>query len=380
MNVSMADLMAKSGFAGLKVLHRGEEVEGKIISITDNELILDLGAKVEGVLNKRDLDAQALEKITVGDLLNVYIVVPETEGGQAIVSLYKQVMETGKKGRVSTEKWHKVLTSYQRGSQLSGEILEINRGGIVVEVDHLRGFLPSSQLNLFILNNISDQNQLLGQTVSVAVIEVDPDKNRLIFSARRKLTPEQKDYLAQIKAGETMKGKIVAVLPFGLYLDLGKVEGMIFPQEVSWEPFEGPQGKPFAESLENERSSSSNKDLLKEFFVGQELEAKVIGIDETLGRVNLSLRQLQKDPFTQVADKYQPDDVVLGTISEVSQNGVLVNLKEGVGGFLPAAKLEAGSSYQVGQNVSFLVDSVDTNKRRINLAPFITSTKGLIYK
>ena len=114
--------------------------------------------------------------------------------------------------------------------------------------------------------------------------------------------------------------------------------------------------------------------------MGQSIEVVVIGIDEELGRLNLSIKQLSEDPFSLVAEKFPTDEVVKGEILNVSEAGVSVKLAEGVEGLLPAAKMEANVNYEVGQTITVLIDSVDVRKRRINLAPFVTSTEGLIYK
>lgn len=369
----MADLMAQNK-TSLRSLYRGEEVEGKVLLVGENDLVLDLGTKVEGVLGKRDLDEEVLVSLKVGDTLKAFVAVPENESGQAILTLHKQLTQLGRQSSAQTQKWQKVITAYQRGTQISGRIVEMNKGGLVVEVDHLRAFLPSSQLNLAVLHNISDHNQLTDQEIHVSVLEIDPGNNRLIVTTRKKLSGEQKAALSQVKEGETVKATVAAVLPFGLFVEFGGVEGMIFPQELSWSPS--------AKIVEDEQGASVKKeeDLNKQFVVGQELEAKVLSIDEPLGRANLSLRQLQQDPFSEIAQKYQADDVVSGVVTEVNQNGVVVQLKDNVAGFLPAAGVESGVSYQVGQTANFLVDNVDQHKRRINLAPFITSTVGLIYK
>ena len=180
----------------------------------------------------------------------------------------------------------------------------------------------------------------------------------------------------------------MAVAPFGLFVNvdgppasLGEqgealragLEGVIFATELSWTPFDS-----FDKTQDG---SAQGKDEEKpEFKVGDKVEAKVIGKDENLGRLNLSLRQMQEDPFTALAENFQVDDVVSGTVKEITTAGISVALEKGVEGLVPAAKVDQGNPYTVGQTTNFLVDSVDTRQRKINLAPFLTSTVGLIYK
>ncbi len=200
---------------------------------------------------------------------------------------------------------------------------------------------------------------LIGQTLSLNVIEVDPQDNKLIFSQRGQVSDEVKDKLKEFKSGQKVPGKIVAVLPFGLVVDVNGSEGLVFIADVSWEKVE---------------------DLSKMFKVGQDLQVSVMGIDEELGRLNLSLKQLVEDPFAKLVGKYPADEVVKGEVVSVSDAGVVFKLEESVEGLLPASKMEAGVSYEAGKSMNVLVDSVDAARRKINLAPFITTTEGLIYK
>jgi len=231
---------------------------------------------------------------------------------------------------------------------------------LIVEVEGIRGFLPNSQVGFELLSKVGKgMEDLIGQTLSLIVIEVDSNNNKLIFTQRGQVSSEVKDKLATFKNGDKALSKIVAVLPFGLVVDINGAEGLVFISDVAWEKIE---------------------DLTNIYQVGQSIEVVVIGIDEELGRLNLSIKQLSEDPFSLVAEKFPTDEVVKGEILNVSEAGVSVKLAEGVEGLLPAAKMEANVNYEVGQTITVLIDSVDVRKRRINLAPFVTSTEGLIYK
>lgn len=373
----MADLLAAS-FEPV-TLHRGEQVKGTVVAITPQEVIFDLGAKAEGVANKRDFSKDQLEILKIGDILPVFVVMPETESGQAVLSLQKHIT-SGKRGDFDKrslryndlKKWQKFYNLMQRKSQIQGQVVEINKGGLVIELDGVRGFLPGSQVGLEQMVGSEGLSGLVGGQISVNVIEVEPNNNRLIFSARKKVSDDVKNKLAEFKVGDKMTGKVAAVAPFGLLVDLGKAEGVVFTQEISWSSF--------AEPARPADGTSEDKELADQFKIGQEIEAQVLGIDEDLGRVNLSIKRLTPDPFEGLIKGYQIDDVVSGTVSETTQNGVAVKLGEGVEGFVPASKIEQGTKYEIGQKANFLVDEIDEAKRKINLAPFLTTTKGLIYK
>ncbi len=365
MSMTMAELLAKNNSKPV-TLHRGEEVEGKVINITQDEIILDLGAKAEGVLNKKDLNAEDLEKLKVGDKLKAFVSSPETESGQVILTLHKALTQQGGKRFTETlKRWQKFLTAAGKQTTLTGQVVDLNKGGLVVDIDGIRGFLPASQVGV---ENMGEEGAglsgMVGKDVTVNVIEADPAKGRLILSTRKKLSEEAQAKLANYKPGEKVSGKVAGIVPFGLLINLDGVEGVVYTQEISWEgdfSGEGAEGK-----------------LAEQFKVGQEIEAKVLGVDEVLGRVKLSIKQLTEDPMAKMLEKYQTDDVVSGEITDVNQQGVTVKLKDGVEGVLPASKMKG--EYAVGQTMNFLVDSVDAGRRRVNLTPFITSTEGLIYK
>lgn len=352
----MERLLASSPQKKLK-LNRGEKVEGEIISKSENELVLEIGAKAEGVLPLRDLPSELQKTIKVGDKISAYVVLSESESGQISLALHQAVAGPQRSRGVN---WSKFQNAQSKKSKLQGRVLEVNKGGFIVEVEGVRGFLPNSQVGFELLLSLKEGlDTLLGQTVNVSVAEINFENNRLIFSQRGQVLEGVLIKLKSYKSGQKVKGKIVAILPFGLVVDLDGVEGLVFISDVSWEKIE---------------------DLASKFEKGQEVEAQVLGIDEDLGRVNLSIKHLSEDPFGKLAEKYSTDDVVKGTISEVSEAGVAVSLEGGVEGFMPASKMDADTKYEAGVDMSFLVDSTDANKRRVNLAPFVTSTAGLIYK
>lgn len=341
-------------------LSRNDEVEGVLISKTDREVILDLGAKAEGVLQAKELSSEQKDQLKPGDRIKVYVVFPENEYGQTVVSLrLSQGRTQSRFGKGRQINWGKFAAARDQKSKLSGKVVEINKGGLIVEAEGVRGFLPNSQVGFEMLKkSASGMDGLLDQTLSVIVIEVDSDNNKLIFSQRGQVPDEALARLKSVKSGETASGKIVAVLPFGLVVDISGMEGLVFISDASWEKIE---------------------DLSKIYNAGDEVKVKVMGADEQLGRLNLSIKHLSEDPFTKISSKFIPDEVVKGEAVDVSTAGVVVRLEDGIEGFLPASKM-GKTTYQAGQTASFLVDSVDNKRRKINLAPFVTTTEGLIYK
>lgn len=374
--VTMEELLAsRYARSKLLVLHRGQEVTGEILSITDQEVTLDLGTKSEGVMATRELTSAIKSQLKPGSKLKAFVYITENDNGQTVLSLSlaarsdnfgRDLGRLGARRGGKSADWSKFLQVQNRKSKLQGQVLEINKGGLIVEVSGVRGFLPNSQVGFELMQKAGGgMGELIGQNLTVSVIEVDQNNNKLIFSQRGPVAPEVLAKLKSFKPGQVTQGKIVAILPFGLVVSVkdqsasGKdVEGLVFISDVSWDRVD---------------------DLSKIFTAGQELEVKVLGEDSELGRLNLSVKELTTDPFAKLAEKFPADEVVKGEIISISEAGVAVKL-EGVEGFLPAAKITPEANYQAGQTRTFLVDSVDTHKRRINLSPFVTSTAGLIYK
>ncbi len=355
--ITMEELLASQP-QKLITFHRGQEVEGEVVAISDKEITLDLGAKSEGILPIRDIPAPAKPDLKVGSRLKAYVSMAESESGQIILSSSPQ-MRINTSFRGHGINWSRFLNAKNQKSKLQGKVREVNKGGLIVETEGARGFLPNSQVGFELLTKVGKGlDALIDQDLTVTVIEIDTENNKLIFSQRGQVTPEAKEKLKSFKAGQKENGKIVAILPFGLVVDINGAEGLVFIADVSWDKVE---------------------DLSKDFKVGQEFEVMVLGLDEELGRLNLSIKQLSQDPFAALAKDYPADEVVKGEVVSVTDAGIVVKLKDGVEGFLPASKM-GQATYETGKIMSFLVDSVDASRRRINLAPFVTSTAGLIYK
>lgn len=346
----MADLLAKESKKGSKPffnLSVGQEVEGKIVEILNQEIILDLGTKSEGILPKKDLTQDRIKSLNIGEKLPVFVLQLENESGLAEVSLQKSSTEGGK--------WDKFISAQKNNQVLSGKGIEVNKGGLIIEIGGVRGFLPSSQVSLSQADNIEG---LVGKDVQVLVIEVDQFQKRLIFSQKTTISEDIKKHLQDIKVGDEVSGKVAALMPFGIFVSLpNDIEGLVHVSEISWEKTEDPSGL---------------------FKAGDEVSAKVVSVDQNTSRVNLSIKQLGEDPFAKKAEKFKPDDIVKGVVSKVSSSNITVDLggSEGV----ISTKHEGLEDYQVGKTVTCLVDNIDKAKRRITLAPFITSTKDLIYK
>lgn len=350
----MDELFASLGNKTFK-LSKGDQVTGEVIKITNHEIIIDLEGKSEGVISKKELIEDEYKDIKVGDTIKAYVLTSESVSGQTLLSLrndFDQKNSKIKKSPFLAKKWAQLKGAMKSGNKLTGEVLEQNKGGFVVEVEGIRGFLPSSHISL---KTISETKDLVGSSIPVTVIEADENNNRLVLSTRVELSAEELEKLKKLQIGSTVSGLVKGVFVFGALVDVDGLEGIVRTSDIAWERIEDPNT------------------VLK---TGDSIEAKILSLDEELQRLNLSIKDLKEDPLGNLAEKYQIDDVVSGTITEITQSGIKVSLKDGVEGLLSSN----GTEYSVGQSANFLVAGVDTRKRIVNLAPFITSTAGLIYK
>jgi len=352
---SMADLMAKLGSA-MKVPQKGDKVVGKVTGKTRKSLILDIGAKTEGIVTDKEFEmaTEYIDELKIGDSVEALVYSSENDRGQILLSLKKAAFDS---------KWDRFIDAKDKDEPISVKGLEVNKGGLIVVIDGVRGFVPSSQ---FSKQYIGSFQKLKGKQFQVKVIEVDKEKNRLIFSERHVSEAAQlaqrDQALAAVKPGETYGGVVSGVMPFGLFVtvevpvtkekgaETGFVEGLVHISEISWEKVDHP------------------KDYHK---VGDELKVKVMGVDENTGKLNLSIKQLSDDPWKNTATDYPIGTVFTGKVSRVEAFGVFVNVEPGVDGLIHMSKLDPSKTYTVGEDVTVTVESVDPEQRRMSLSPVL---------
>lgn len=371
--VTMEELLASSGYKILS-LRRNQEVKGKVVSISPQELLIDIGAKSEGVISGRELSAVSdiVSKLSVGDQVEASVLYPENDAGQVVLSLRKLSGE---------KRWQELEEKKENSEDIDVVALEVNKGGVICDYLGIRGFLPASQLAYSAGSGQAKApaklSDLIGKNLSVRVIEVDRQTNRLILSQKQ---PDKKDLgeilklLSKVEIGEKVSGTVSAVLPFGIFVEVNldkkdsqqktedkgktKLEGLVHVSEISWEKIEDPT---------------------KYFKVGDKADVMVIAKDESSGRLNLSIKQLTKDPFEEVSAKYSKDQNVSGTISRVTPYGVFITLDDGLEGLIHISKIPPNVTYDIGQSVECSVDSIDIKARRIALVP-VVHEKPVLYR
>ena len=351
---TMADLLAATEYK-IVVPKKGATVTGTVTGIQKKNLLVDIGAKTEGVVSDKEYEMAVdyIEQLKPGDQVEAIVLSSENDRGQVLLSLKQAAMDA---------KWQYFMDAMAKDEVLDAKGVEVNKGGLIVVVNGVRGFVPSSQFGKQFMGNI---NKLKGESVKVKAIEVDREKNRLIFSERHvseaKELAQRAKALESVKAGEIYTGTVSGVMHFGLFVtvevpveksdNVGLVEGLVHISEISWEKVNNP------------------KDYHK---VGDRIQVKVLGIDEQTGKLNLSMKQLSNDPWQGIADRYPIGTTFEGTVTRVEPFGVFVNVEPGVDGLIHSSKLTPESAFQKGDKVTVTVESVDADQRRMSLSLILT--------
>lgn len=351
---TMEELFQKTNYQ-IVVPKKGATVSGSVSGKQRKMLLVDIGAKTEGVVVDKEYDvaAEYIKELKEGDKVEAVVISTENDRGQVLLSLKQAALDA---------KWDYFTKAMADDQVLEAKGVEVNKGGLIVVVNGVRGFVPSSQFGKQFMGHI---NKLKGQTVKVKAIEVDREKNRLIFSERHvseaKELAQRAQALQAVKPGEVYSGVVSGVMHFGLFVtvevpiegsdSVGHVEGLVHISEISWEKVSNP------------------KDFHK---VGDRIDVKLLGIDEQTGKLNLSIKQLSDDPWKEIADRYPVGTTFTGTVSRVEPFGVFVNVEAGVDGLIHSSKLTPDQSFKKGDEVSVTVESVDATQRRMSLSTVLT--------
>ena len=351
---TMEELLASTNYTFV-VPQKGASVSGIITDKQKKALLVDIGAKTEGIVADKEFEAAAeyIEELTVGQEVEAIVASAENSQGQVLLSLKKAA---------SDSRWTYFTKAFENDTVLEAKGVDVNKGGLIVVVNGTRGFVPSSQFSKDLVGSFQT---LKGKTLKVKAIEVDREKNRLIFSERHvseaQEIAQKVEALEQVEIGKNYSGVVSGVMHFGLFITVeipiegtesfGHVEGLVHISEISWEKVTHP------------------KDYQK---VGDRVDVRVLGIDEKTGKLNLSIKQLGDDPWQGVEDRYQVGTTVTGTVSRVEQFGVFVNVEAGIDGLIHSSKLEPGHGLNRGDEITVNVESVDSAQRRMSLSLVLT--------
>jgi small subunit ribosomal protein S1 len=306
---------------GYDMPQRGDIREGTVLSVSPQEVIIDLGLKREGIVPANDLsrlDKETVAEIQEGSVWPVYILQPSDREGNLIVSLSRAIQE---------KDWLVAQQLMENNEILEAEVSGHNNGGLEVIFGKLRGFVPASHIST-LPRGVSPEERkellssLVGQTIPLKVVEVDRRKRRLILSERaahrRWQREHRKQLLDEIEIGEVRSGTVRSLANFGAFVDLGGAEGLIHVSEIAWFPVSHPS------------------EVLK---VGERVDVKVLRIDKQRERVGLSLKRVQPDPWSHVQEDYKSGELVEAVVTRVTDFGAFVRLRTGVEGLLHVSEM-----------------------------------------
>lgn len=350
---SMEQLLAEESCAPLQ---RGEIRRGVVVEIWPAYVVMDLRAKCEGFVPKKDLarlDEEVRERVVVGEEFPVYIVRPEDVEGQTIVSISRGLVQYD---------WDLARNLLESQEIWEGEVTDYNRGGLLVGFGQLRGFIPASHLVGFPRSLPPEERRqrlsdMIGQRLGLRVIEVNPRRNRLVLSERaayREWREQQMERLFdQLEEGQRVKGRVSSLQNFGAFIDLGGVDGLVHISELDWTRVDHP------------------RDVLQ---VGEEVEVVVLRLDRKRNRISLSLRQAGDDPWEQIGEQYRLGQLIDGQVTRVVDFGAFVEVKAGVEGLVHISELSEdniGSPWEIveeGEVVPVRVIRIDPSRRRLGLS------------
>ncbi len=349
----MAELLAQS--FEVREFQHGDIVEGTIVHVSPTEVLIDVGAKSEGVLAAREWEKMSPEErneLEVGKRVLVYVLTPEDKGGNVVLSLSRAQLERD---------WREAERRFREAEAFPCVIAGYNKGGLIAHVGKVRGFIPASQL----INppregeegQSADLAQMVGRECQVKVIEVDRKRNRLILSQRaalRELRQEQKEKLLHsLEEGVIVRGRVSNLCDFGAFVNLGGADGLIHISELSWGRVSHPS---------------------EVLSVGDEVEVYVLNVEPERQRIGLSLKRLQPEPWSLVAQKYSIDQIVKGTVTKLTAFGAFVRLENEIEGLIHISELaerhitHPKELLKEGQELNVRIIRIDAERKRIGLS------------
>jgi small subunit ribosomal protein S1 len=348
--MTMAELLAESS---VKALSAGDIVEGEVISKSRNEIWVDLPGYGTGVVAGKELqeNSSIIADIAVGDKITASVIETEIEDGCTLLSLRKAA-----KDRV----WDRLEEKKSKEEKLMVKPFDANKGGLLIEVDGVRGFLPVSQLAPEHYPRVSggdkDEiliklNSLIHRPLEVIILDVDKKENKLIFSEKSALKEVTKNILSNFEIGQVVKGKVTGVVDFGIFMNIAGVEGLVHISEISWDRVDDVRGH---------------------VKVGQELEAKIIGIEKD--KISLSLKQLTEDPWKKAIRGFKVNDVVEGKVTRITPFGAFVQIHSDIEALVHITELSAESIsapadvVEIGKSYSFKIISIEPDNRKLALS------------
>ncbi len=358
---TMEELLAEQN-ADIKSFKHGDVVEGTVVRIDKDEILVDIGAKSEGVVSNRELfgrHGESQPQLAIGDVVLVYVLQPESPEGHVVLSLRRAGLE---------RKWRAMQELFEAGTIIDAPVIDHNKGGLIVDCG-IRGFVPISQIVDFprrpqneqprdAAQEIAEKLQpYIGRKLRLKILEVNRKANRLILSEKVALYEERREkrdeLFSSLQVGQKVTGNVRSIAPFGIFIDLGGIDGLVHKSELSWNKVNNPESG---------------------YKVGDEVEAEVIDINHERGRISLSIRRLQPDPWESTVADFKVGDVIDGTVTKLVNFGAFVRVREGLEGLIHISELShqrvahPGDVVHEGQVLKLKIISLDSERHRLGLS------------
>jgi small subunit ribosomal protein S1 len=346
----------------IKSFKHGDVVEGTVVRIDKDEILVDIGAKSEGVVSNRELygrHAEGQPQLSIGDTVLVYVLQPESNEGHVVLSLRRAGLE---------RKWRAMQEQLDAGTIIEAPVIDHNKGGLIVDCG-IRGFVPISQIVDFPRRPQNDQPRdaaqeiaeklqpFVGRKLRLKILEVNRKANRLILSEKVALYEERREkrdeLFSSLKVGQKVTGTVRSIAPFGVFVDLGGIDGLVHKSELSWNKVNNPEAG---------------------YRIGEEVEAEVIDINHERGRISLSIRRLQPDPWHSTVADFNVGDVIDGTVTKIVNFGAFVRVREGLEGLIHISELShqrvahPADVVHEGQRLKLKIISLDQERHRLGLS------------
>ena len=334
--------------ATIKYFNDGDIVDGTIVKVDRDEVLLDIGYKTEGVIPSRELsikhDVDPNEVVKVGDEVEALVLQKEDKEGRLILSKKRAQYERA---------WGTIEKIKDEDGIVEGTVIEVVKGGLILDIG-LRGFLPASLVEM---RRVRDLLPYVGQTLEAKIIELDKNRNNVVLSRRAWLEQTQSEvrhgFLTQLQKGQIRKGVVSSIVNFGAFVDLGGVDGLVHVSELSWKHIDHPS---------------------EVVAVGDEVTVEVLDVDMDRERVSLSLKATQEDPWQHFARTHQIGQIVPGKVTKLVPFGSFVRVEEGIEGLVHISELAERhveipeQVVQVGDDIFVKVIDIDLERRRISLS------------
>ena len=346
--ITMDELLAGADTSA-KQLVAGEVVTGKVLSLKKHEVLIDLGAQGVGFVPRREVGFS--RNISEGDEVSASVVDTELENGMSLLSLRKAVKDRG---------WEEVSARLESGEVIDIQPYDANRGGLLVEYEGVRGFLPVSQLSAEHYPRVgsSDKdeilqrlNNLIGKTMKVRILDADRKSNKLIFSEKEAVKDGLAERFEKLAVGDQVEGVVTGVVDFGVFVNVEGIEGLVHISEISWERVNNPS------------------DYVK---TGQTIKAKIIAIDKD--RLSLSMKQLTQDPWLTEVQNFSKGDKVEGTVTRITPFGAFVQVSPAIEALGHISELGDSNNvdpekvFTLNERKEFVILDIDKENRKISLS------------